>query len=155
MLVPVTWFVLFKTGLGVRLRACGEYVEGAHAVGINIMGVRMLATAVSSMIAAAGGSFLVLGDVGLFRQNMSGGRGYIAFVIVILAQYRPLGALLGAAGFGLAQASTFYLQLQGVKIPPELIATTPYVVTLLAIIILGRRISHPPAEEGRPLYLPR
>ena len=155
MLVPLTWFVLFRTGFGVRLRACGEYVEGAHAIGVNIAGMRMLATGVSSMIAAAGGAFLVLGDVGLFRQNMSGGRGYIAFVIVILAQYRPLGALLGAAGFGLAQALTFYLQLHGVKIPPELIGATPYVATLLAIVVLGRRIGHPPAEEGRPLYLAR
>jgi general nucleoside transport system permease protein len=154
-LVPVTWFVLFRTGFGVRLRACGEYVEGAHAVGVDIVRVRLLATAVSGMVAAAGGAFLVLGDVGLFRQNMSGGRGYIAFVIVILARYRPLGALLGAAGFGLAQASTFYLQLHGVKIPPELIGATPYVATMLAIILLGRRIGHPPAEEGRPLYLSR
>jgi simple sugar transport system permease protein len=154
-LVPATWFVLFRTGFGVRLRACGEYVEGAHAVGVRVVRVRLLATAVGSMIAAAGGSYLVLGDVGLFRQNMSGGRGYIAFVIVILARYRPLGALVGAAGFGLAQALTFYLQLHGVKIPPELIRATPYVATLLAIVLLGRRIGHPPAEEGRPLYLSR
>ncbi len=154
-LVPVTWFVLFKTGFGVRLRACGEYVEGAHAVGVDVVRVRLLAIAVSSMVAAMGGAYLVLGDVGLFRQNMSGGRGYIAFVVVILARYQPLGALLGAAGFGLAQALTFYLQLHGVKIPPELIAATPYVATLLAVALLGRRIGRPPTEEGRPLYLSR
>jgi ABC-type uncharacterized transport system permease subunit len=155
ILVPITTYVLFRTGLGARIRACGEYAEGARAVGIKVVRTRILMLGVSGMFAAAAGAFLVLGDLGLFRRNLSGGRGYIAFVIVILARYHPVGALLAAAGFALAQALTFYLQLKGVDIPPQFILATPYVVTLLAIILLGRRIGQPPAEEGRPLQMSR
>jgi ABC-type uncharacterized transport system permease subunit len=155
ILVPVTAYVVFRTGLGTRLRACGEYAEGARAVGINVVRYRLGAMAVSGMLAGAGGSFLVLGDVGVFRKNITSGRGYIAFVIVILARYRPVGALVASLGFGLAQALTFYLQLKGVHIPSQFVLATPYVVTLLAIIVLGKRIGRPPAEEGRPLMLSR
>jgi ABC-type uncharacterized transport system permease subunit len=155
VLVPVVAYVVFRTGLGTRLRACGEYAEGARAVGIDVIRVRLLAMAVSGMLAAAGGSFLVLGDVGVFRRNVTGGRGYIAFVIVILARYRPVGALVASLAFGLAQALTFYLQLKGIDIPSQFVLATPYVVTLLAIVLLGRRIGRPPAEEGRPLQLSR
>jgi ABC-type uncharacterized transport system permease subunit len=155
ILVPITSYVLFRTGLGTRLRACGEYAEGARAVGIKVVRVRVLAMGVSGALAAMAGAYLVLGDLGLFRRNLSGGRGYIAFVIVILARYRPLGALLAAAGFGLCQALTFYLQLKGVHIPSQFILATPYVVTLLAIVLLGKRIGQPPAEEGRPLQITR
>jgi ABC-type uncharacterized transport system permease subunit len=154
-LVPVVAYVVFRTGVGTRLRACGEYAEGARAVGIDVIRTRLVAMGVSGMLAAAAGAFLVLGDVGVFRRNITGGRGYIAFVIVILARYRPVGALVAALGFGLAQALTFYLQLQGVHIPSQFVLATPYVVTLLAIVLLGRRIGRPPAEEGRPLQLSR
>ena len=153
LLVPLTAWVLFRTGVGTRLRACGEYAEGARAVGIDVIRVRLYAMVVSGMLSGAAGAFLVLGDIGLFRRNLTGGRGYIAFVIVILARYHPVGALLAAAAFGLAQALTFYLQLQGIEIPSQFILATPYVVTLLAIILLGKRIGQPPAEEGRPLRI--
>jgi ABC-type uncharacterized transport system permease subunit len=155
ILVPITAYVVFRTGLGTRMRACGEYAEGARAVGINVIRVRLLAMGVAGLLAAAAGAFLVLGDIGVFRRNVTGGRGYIAFVIVILARYRPVGALVAAVGFGLAQALTFYLQLKGIDIPSQFVLATPYVVTLLAIVVLGRRIGRPPAEEGRPLHLSR
>lgn len=155
ILVPVIAYVVFRTGLGTRLRACGEYAEGARAVGINVIRWRVGAMAVSGALAGAAGSFLVLGDVGVFRKNITSGRGYIAFVIIILARYRPVGALVASLGFGLAQALTFYLQLKGVNIPSQFVLATPYVVTLLAIIVLGNRIGRPPAEEGRPLMLSR
>lgn len=155
VLVPVTAYVLFRTGLGTRLRACGEYAQGARAAGIGVVRMRLLAMLVSGVLAAAAGAFLVLGDIGQFRPDISGGRGYIAFVIVIIARYRPVAALVAAAGFGLAQALTFYLQLKGVNIPSQFILATPYVVTLLALVLLGRRIGQPPAEEGRPLVFSR
>ena len=155
VLVPICAYVVFRTGLGARLRACGEYAEGALAVGINVIRWRLVAMTVSGALSGAAGSFLVLGDVGVFRKNITSGRGYIAFVIIILARYRPVGALVAALGFGLAQALTFYLQLKGVNIPSQFVLATPYVVTLLAIVLLGNRIGRPPAEEGRPLMISR
>ena len=155
ILVPITAFVLFRTGLGARLRACGEYAEGARAVGIDVVKTRLVAMTISGMLSGLAGAWLVMGDVGVFTRNLSNGRGYIAFVIVILARYRPVAALVGAAAFGLAQALTFYLQLHGVNIPPQFVLATPYIFTLLALVLAGRRIGRPPAEEGRPLHVAR
>lgn len=154
-LVPALAYILFKTGLGARLRACGEYSDGARAVGIDVIRMRIFAMGVSGALASLSGAFIVLGDLGFFRRNLSGGRGYIAFVIVILARYRPVASLVAAVGFGLAQALTFYLQLKGLKIPSQFILATPYVVTLAAIVLLGKRLGQPPAEEGRPLRMSR
>jgi simple sugar transport system permease protein len=151
-LVPVIFFVLFRTGLGVRMRACGEYAEGARAGGVRIVRYRVLAVAVSGVLAAAAGAYLILGDVGVFRQNMTGGRGYLALAIVILGRWNPIGAFGAAALFAVAQALTFYLQLQGVGVPVELVLAMPYIVGLVAITIFGRRVP-PPAEDGRPLHL--
>jgi simple sugar transport system permease protein len=155
VLVPITAFALFRTGLGTRFRACGEFAEGARAVGIDVVKTRLVAMTISGMLSGLAGAWLVMGDVGVFTRNLTNGRGYIAFVIVILARYRPVAALVGAAAFGLAQALTFYLQLHGVHIPSQFVLSTPYVFTLVALVIAGRRIGRPPAEEGRPLQITR
>lgn len=154
-LVPVTSYLVFRTGAGTRLRACGEHAEGARAVGIDVIRTRLIAMAISGALAGAAGAYIVLADLGLFRRNITDGRGYIGFVIVILARYRPVASLVAAVGFGLVQALTFYLQLKGVHIPSQFILATPYIATLLAIVLLGRRIGRPPAEEGRPLHMSR
>lgn len=151
--IPVTFYVLFRTGLGVQLRAAGEYAEGARAVGVNVVRMRLWATAVGGLLAAAGGAYLVLGDVGVFRQNMTAGRGYLALAIIILGRWTPFGVLGAAALFGVAQALTFFLQVRGVGVPVELVLAMPYLAALAAITIVGRRV-RPPAEDGRPLHLP-
>jgi ABC-type uncharacterized transport system permease subunit len=153
LLVPITFYVIWRTGLGARLRACGEYAEGARATGVRVVRVRLLATVASCMLAAAAGAYLVLGDVGVFRQNMTAGRGYIALAVVILGRWNPFGALAAAALFAVAQALVFYLQAQGVGIPVEVVLAMPYLVGLAAITLFGRS-ARPPAEDGRPLYLP-
>jgi ABC-type uncharacterized transport system permease subunit len=152
LLVPLAYFVIFRTGLGVRMRACGEYAEGARAVGVNVVRFRLGATAASGLLAAAAGAYLVIGDVGLFRQNMTSGRGYLALAIVILGRWNPFGALAAAALFAVAQALTFYLQVRGVGVPIEVVLAMPYIVGLVAITVFGRRV-RPPAEDGRPLHL--
>jgi ABC-type uncharacterized transport system permease subunit len=152
-LVPLTFYVLFKTGLGVRMRAAGEYASGARAIGVNVIRTRVVATVVSGLLAAAGGAYLVLGDVGVFRQNMTAGRGYLALAIIILGRWTPFGVLGAAALFGVAQALTFFLQANGTGVPVELVLAMPYLVALVAITLFGRRV-RPPAEDGRPLHLP-
>jgi general nucleoside transport system permease protein len=153
VLVPLIFFLLFKTGLGVRMRACGEFAEGARAVGVSVVRVRVLATAVGGLLAAAAGAYMVLGDVGVFRQNMTAGRGYLALAIVILGRWNPFGALAAAALFAVAQALTFYFQVRGIGVPVEAVLAMPYIVALVAITLFGKRV-RPPAEDGRPLHLP-
>ena len=152
LLVPVVSVVIFRTGLGVRMRACGEFAEGALASGVKVARARILAMGVSGMIAAAGGAYLVLGDLRAFRQDATAGVGYIALAVVILGRWGPTGAGFAALGFGLAEALGYYAQARGTGIPPELLFALPYIVGLIAVGMFGRRVQ-PPAEEGKPLAL--
>jgi ABC-type uncharacterized transport system permease subunit len=154
-LVPIVFILLFRTGLGVRARACGEHSAGAQAAGINVARWRLAATALSCMLAAIAGAYLVIGDVHQFVNNMSAGKGYIALAVVILGRWNPIGALAAAALFGGAQAMNFEAQsgsILGLEPPVALVQTLPYLVTLIAVTVVGRRV-RPPAEDGRPLAL--
>ncbi len=152
-LAPIAYVVLFRTGLGIRIRACGEYAVGARSAGINVGRWRVCVVAVSCMIAALGGSYLVLGDAHGFIDNMSSGKGYIALAVIILARWSPVGAIAAAALFGAAQALNIQAQggsILGVRIPGQFVQTLPYLVTILAVTIVGRRV-RPPEEDGKPL----
>ncbi|MGH3992520.1 MAG: ABC transporter permease, partial [Pseudonocardiaceae bacterium] len=151
-LVPVTAFVIFRTGLGIWLRACGEYAEGARASGIDVVRARLGAMAVSGLLCGLAGAFLVLADTHKFVNNLTNGRGYIALAVFILGRWTPLGSLGAAALFAYAQGLDLYAQARNLDLPLQLIQATPYVVTLLVAAILGRK-ALPPAEEGKPLML--
>lgn len=154
-LVPLAFVLLFRTGLGVRARACGEHSAGARAAGIDVARWRLVATAVSCMLAAMAGAYLVLGDAHQFVNNISAGKGYIALAVIILGRWSPVGAVAAAALFGGAEALNFEAQsgsILGLEPPIALVQTIPYVVTIAAVTIVGRRV-RPPAEDGRPLTL--
>ena len=153
ILVPTIFYLLFRTGLGTRLRACGEFAEGAKATGINVMRWRILAMGASGVLAALAGAYLVLGDIRLFQQNASGGRGYIALAVIILGRWTPFGALAAAVLFGVSVAISFEVQARGIGIPSQVVIAMPYIITLIAIAIAGKR-ARPPAEEGKRLQLP-
>jgi general nucleoside transport system permease protein len=155
-LVPIAFVVLFRTGLGIRARACGEYAAGAQAAGVEVARWRVGATAISGLLAAMAGSYLVLASSHQFVNDISAGKGYIALAVIILARWNPLGAVAAAALFGVAQALDFEVQggLFGLDLPGELVQTLPYVATILAVSIVGRRVL-PPAEDGKPLMATR
>lgn len=154
-LVPILFVVLFRTGLGVRARACGEHSAGAQAAGLNVARWRLGATAISCMLAAMAGAYLVLGDAHQFVNNMSAGKGYIALAVVILGRWNPIGAVAAAVLFGGAEALNFEAQsgsILGLEPPVALVQTLPYVFTIVAVTLVGRRV-RPPAEDGKPLAL--
>lgn len=147
--------VLFRTGLGIRARACGEYAEGARAAGIDVARWRLMATTLSCALAALAGSYLVFAFSNQFVPNMTAGRGYIALAVIILARWSPRAAIPAALLFGGGQALDLQLQGQailGVELPTALVQTLPYVITIVAVAIVGRKVT-PPAEDGRPLAL--
>jgi simple sugar transport system permease protein len=154
-LVPIVFVVLFRTGLGIRLRAVGEFSEGARAAGLSVARWRLAATAVSCMLAAMAGAYLVLADTHQFIDGMSAGKGYIALAVIILGRWSPVGAVGAAVLFGAAQALDLEAQsggILGVDVPVALLQTLPYVVTILAVTIVGRKV-RPPSEDGQPLAL--
>ena len=150
--VPAVWYLLFRTGIGIRLRACGEYAEGAQATGVNVLRVRLAAMTASGMIGALAGAYMVLADIRLFLHDVVRGRGYIAIAIVILGRWSPSGAAVAAVIFGGSYALGFQLQVRDIPVAGELLLSLPYIVTILAIAVSGRKVL-PPREEGRPLYL--
>jgi simple sugar transport system permease protein len=144
----VSYVVMFKTPIGLHIRACGEHPRAADTVGISVYAVRYGAVMLSGVLAALGGAFLSLGFVHSFNQNITAGRGFIALAALICGAWRPGGAFAIALLFGFSSALAQRL--------PEYSASgavyfqaLPYVLTLIAVAgIIGRSI--PPAAVGRP-----
>jgi len=151
-LVVLSSAVVFRTPLGLRLRAVGEHPLAAETVGVSVFATRYTAVVVSGMLAAAGGAYLSVGFVDQFNQNMTAGRGFIALAALIFGKWRPYGAAGACLLFGfstaLAQRLAVYSQHGGIQID-VLFQALPYVLTLVAVAgVIGRSI--PPAAVGTP-----
>ena len=148
LIVILAYVVLFKTTIGLRIRAVGEHPRAADTVGISVYLVRYTAVMLSGILAALGGAFLSIGFTGTFEKNMTAGRGFIALAAVIFGKWRPGWAFAATLLFGFGFALAGPLQREA-DISANLISTVPYVLTLVAVAgIIGR--VRPPAAEGRP-----
>jgi simple sugar transport system permease protein len=146
--IVLSYIVLFRTPIGLRIRAVGEHPRAADTVGISVYGVRYAAVITSGVLAALGGAFLSLGFVGNFAENMTSGRGFIALAAVIFGKWRPGWAFVATLLFGYGFALAIPLQREA-DISENLISTVPYVLTLIAVAgLIGRSI--PPVAVGRP-----
>jgi simple sugar transport system permease protein len=129
----VAHFVLFRTNFGLALRASGENPAAADSAGISVYRMRYAGTLISGAAAGMAGGYLVLAQVGLFRETIVSGQGFIALGIVIFGRWNPLKATVAAMVFGACDALQLSLQLFGTHIPPQLLLALPYLVTILAI----------------------
>jgi ABC-type uncharacterized transport system permease subunit len=146
--LPIVWWVLFRTRLGLALRATGEAAALARAAGVRTRLIRTGATLVGGGFAGLAGATLVLAQVGTFAEKMTAGRGYIAIAIVVLGRWHPLGVGVAALLFGAASALQFVFQSMGLKVPYQLFLMLPYVLTLLALGGAVGRI-RAPADLGK------
>ena len=146
--MPIVWWVLFRTRLGLALRATGEGAVMARAAGVRTNLVRSGATVVGGGFAGLAGATLVLAQVGSFTEGMTAGRGYVAIAIVVLGRWHPVGIALGALLFGVATALQFLLQTLGLDAPYQLFLMLPYLLTLLALAGAVGRV-RAPADLGR------
>jgi ABC-type uncharacterized transport system permease subunit len=147
-LLIASYLVMFKTPIGLRIRAVGEHPRAADTVGISVYGIRYAAVIVSGMLAALGGAYLSIGFLGSFNENMTAGRGFIALAALIFGAWRPFGAFSAALLFGFSSALAQRLpEYSGSA--ATLFQALPYVLTLIAVAgVIGRSI--PPAAIGRP-----
>jgi simple sugar transport system permease protein len=149
VLVIVSYFVLFKTPIGLRIRACGEHPRAADTVGINVYAIRYGAVVLSGVLAALGGAYLSIGfGGGSFGENMTAGKGFIALAAMIFGAWKPFGTFAAALLFGFSTALAFRLDIYSAQ-AATLFQTLPYILTLIAVAgVVGRTI--PPAADGKP-----
>jgi ABC-type uncharacterized transport system permease subunit len=148
LLLVLTWIVLFKTPVGLRIRSVGEHPRAADTVGISVFGIRYACVVLSGMLAALGGAYLSIGFVGSFNENMTVGRGFIALAAVIFGKWRPFPAFAACLLFGFSSGLAQRLQSEA-DISANLLQTLPYVLTIIALVgVVGR--SRGPAAVGRP-----
>ena len=148
LLIPVTFFVVFRTPFGLRLRATGEVPEAVDTAGVSVYRMRYYGVALSGLLAALGGAYLSMGLLSAFTENMTGGRGFIALAALIFGRWNPLGAAGAALLFGFAQAITFRAGGQEV-IPIEFLQMLPYILTIVVLAGFGGR-AIAPAAIGKP-----
>jgi general nucleoside transport system permease protein len=153
LMVPVTWYVLYRTPFGLRLRAVGEKPEAADAAGVSVKWMRYSAVLISGALAGVGGAYLSIGQSSLFTRNMTSGRGFIALAALIFGKWRPVQTMLACLLFGFTEAVS--IQLQGVRlpsgedIPNQFIQIIPYVLTIVVLAgFIGQ--SRAPRALGLP-----
>jgi len=155
ILIPLSWFYLYKTRQGLHLRAVGENPHTADAMGVNVLSSRYLYTVLGGMLIGLGGAHLSLSYTPGWTEGLTAGRGWIAVALVIFAAWDPARAVVGALLFGGVNAIQFRLQAAGTTIPASFLGMMPYIFTIVVLVIItwwdafGRRIGAP-AALGQP-----
>lgn len=137
ILVVVLYFFLFKTIMGFRYLAVGENITGAASMGIKVKGIQYGAVCISGLLCALAGAQLSLGQVTMFSEGMTAGRGFISLVAMMLGQSHPVGVMLSSLLFGFMDALSF--RLQAFQIPTQFTYMVPYVMTLVAMFIFRKK----------------
>lgn len=145
LLVPALWWFLYRTHVGLALRAVGEAPEAARTAGVNDRRLRMGAVLFGGLLGGASGASLVLAQSGTFAEGMSAGRGFIAIAIVVLGRWHPVGVGFAALLFGAASALQFFFQATGWHVPYQLFLLLPYALTLVLLGVRRGRAAAPGA----------
>jgi general nucleoside transport system permease protein len=144
-IIPVVWFIIFRTNYGLKIRSVGDNPEATDAAGINVYRLRTSALVIGGALMAIGGAFLSIAQLGKFTFGIIEGRGWVCIALIIFGNWQPIKVLWGALLFGGVQALQSRLQITGIKLPYELFLALPYIVTILALTLAGRNASYPAA----------
>ncbi|MEL6736844.1 MAG: ABC transporter permease [Pseudomonadota bacterium] len=152
-LVFGVWWFLFKTKAGLKLRSVGDNHASAHALGLNVIGIRYCAVLFGGACAGLAGAHLSLVYVPQWVEGMTAGRGWIALALVVFASWRPGRLLIGAYLFGAVTIGQFHVQAQGLQIPAQFLASLPYLATIIVLVLIARNrrltMINTPASLGK------
>ena len=149
VLVLFLAYMIYRTRWGLRLRASGEKPAAAGTVGINVLAIRYRALFYAGLISGLAGSYLSLASSSSFQMQMTAGKGFIGLAAVIFGAWHPIGAFLAALVFGFADAIQTILSILGVAVAPQILASVPYVVTIIVVAGVVGRVRGP-ASAGQP-----
>jgi len=153
-LVPISWYVMYRTPFGLRLRAVGEKPEAADAAGVSVKRMRYSGVLIAGALAGIGGAYLSIGQSSLFTRNMTSGRGFIALAALIFGKWKPFQTMLACLLFGFTEAVSYQMQgavklSSGEDIPVQFVQMVPYVFTIIVLAgFIGS--SRPPQSLGIP-----
>ena len=145
LLVPVAWWLVYRTRWGLEVRSVGVDPQAADVSGVQVNARRRQAILFCGLTCGFGGSFYVLGQVGLFQPNMIGGRGFIAIAAVIFGGWTLRGTIIGCVLFGLVEALTITTSAKRYTVDPVILDAAPYVVALLVVLLFASRVRQPRA----------
>ncbi len=150
IMVPVAWYVLFKTPWGLRVRAVGTHPRAADSIGIQVNKVRFQALAVGGALAGLAGAYLSLCQAKMFSDEIIAGRGFIAVALVYFGHWHPVKIMLGALLFTLAQALQLAIQGLGIDFPYEFLVMLPYLLVIIVLALSRKSKLTGPTALGKP-----
>lgn len=145
LLIPLVWFIINKSRIGLLIKAVGENPEAVDAAGVNVYWTRTIGLMIGGSLMALAGAFQSLAQLGAYTYGMIAGRGWVCIALIIFANWQPIRVLWGAFLFGGASALQLRLQSLGIKVPYELFLALPYLVTIAALTLAGRSVTAPSA----------
>lgn len=144
-LIPIIWWLLYRTNFGLNIRSVGDNPESTDAAGINVYRLRTVALIIGASLMTVGGAYLSIAQLGSFTSGIVAGRGWVCIALIIFGNWQPIKVLWGAFLFGGIQALQSRLQITGIDLPYELFLALPYIVTIIALTMAGRNVSGPAA----------
>jgi len=155
LLVPLAWWVLYRTTPGLKIRAVGVKPEAADSLGVSVAGVRYFTVSLGGVLAGIAGASLSIALINVFQEGMTSGQGFIAVALVYFGGWSPFGVLAGALLFSFVNATQLWIQVKGVNLPSDVAVMLPYILTIVALAA-GRRTLQPaaltkPFERGEDL----
>lgn len=145
LLVPLAWFVLNKTTLGLKIRAVGENPDAADSLGVSVAKVRYFTIILGGVLSGVAGASLSIALLNVFQQNMTSGLGFIAVALVYFGAWTPVGVLGGALLFSMINSLQLWIQVLGIPVPSDIAVMMPYVLTILVLVATVSRVRSPSA----------
>lgn len=149
LIVPIAWFVMFRTNIGLKLRSVGENPRACDTVGINVAKIRWCSILYSGIMAGFAGAYVSMGQMSFFTEGIIAGGGFMALAAVVFGNYTPIGVMISALVFGASSALQYSLQVLNTGIPDQVMGTLPYIITIIALCMVIRK-SNKPASSAIP-----
>ncbi len=145
LLVPVAWFILNKTTLGLKIHSVGENPEAADSLGVSVARIRYFTIILGGILSGVAGASMSIALLNVFQQNMTSGLGFIAVALVYFGAWRPWGVLAGALLFSMVNSLQLWMQVLNVPIPSDIAVMLPYLLTIIVLVATVSRVRSPAA----------